>query len=194
MNEEFIRTAITAYTELYGEPTCTRRFSRSDPAGVSAVVIYLPNEIDRKVAEDNVTSLWTAGFGAVAVCSDFPCEIGMEIQGSLDDSTSQAMARALIDLAATPLQTGRLFRDGQIVTNVALPGFPRFGSAMLMDWESVYGFRFPEPLSDVGCLRVVPLFDTEADFVESHADRHSAYRALRFRGMNEMDPGRAAVA
>lgn len=193
MNEDFVRAAIAAYTELYGEPTRTHRFSRTEPGGATAVVVYLPDERDRMVPKDNVTSLGTAGFGAAEICSDFPCEIGMEIQGELDDAACEAMARSLIDLANVPLQSGRLFQDGQVLSNVSLPIFSQFSMAMLVDWESVYGFRFPAPLSDVGCLRLVPLFETEADFVESQDDRHSAYRALRVRGMNEVDPDRTAV-
>ncbi|MFE7623265.1 suppressor of fused domain protein [Streptomyces sp. NPDC057509] len=145
------------------------------------------------VPKDNLTSLGTAGFGAVAICSDFPCELGIEIKGALDETSSADMAQALTELAEAPLRSGQLFQDGQILNNVSLPSFPRFDMAMLVDWESAYGFRFPEPLGEIGCLRVVPLFATEADFVESHTDRHRGYRALRNRGMDETDPNRNAI-
>lgn len=62
--------------------------------------------------------------------------------------------------------------------------------AMLIDWDSVYGFRFPAPATDVGLLRVVPLFASEAEFVESSPDRHGGYRALINRGMTPADPDR----
>ncbi|BFP53640.1 suppressor of fused domain protein [Streptomyces griseus] len=191
MHDEFIRTAIATYTQLYGPPTRTRRFSRTEPPLLeSAVVVYLPDEVDQKVPKDNLTSLWTAGFGAEAICADFRCELGMEVKGSLDEPSAGALAEALVELAEVPLESGNLFRNGQILTNVAIPVFPRFTTALLIDWESVYGFRFPEPLTEVGCLRVVPIFSAEAEFVESCATPGEGYRSLRNQGLNETDPER----
>ncbi|MEV1012121.1 hypothetical protein [Streptomyces sp. NPDC049881] len=192
--DEMIASAVAAYTQLYGPPTRTRRFTRAAPAPHEcAVVVYLPNELDQKVPEDNLTSLWTAGFSAEAVCADYPCELGIEVKGPLDDLAAGALAEALVELADVPLTSGRPFRNGQILTNVSLPGFPRFTEALLIDWESVYGFCFPEPLTEVGCLRVVPLFSAEAEFVESSTDPGQGYRGLRYRGLNEADPDREAV-
>ncbi|MGW4357674.1 hypothetical protein ACWEKU_02730 [Streptomyces californicus] len=194
MHDAFITKAIAAYTQLYGPPTRTRRFSRTErQPHESAVVVYLPDEVDQKVPEDNLTSLWTAGFGAETICSDFPCELGMEVKGSLNDHSAGALAESLIELAEVPLANGRLFHNGQILTNASLPVFPRFTTALLIDWESVYGFRFPEPLNEVGCLRVVPLFPSEAEFVEACTDPGRGYRSLRNRGLNETDPDREAV-
>lgn len=159
----------------------------------SAVVVYLPDAVEQMNPKDNLTSLGTAGFGSEAICADFPCELGMEVKGSLDESSAGALAEALVELAEVPLESGHLFHDGQILTNVSLPVFPRFAMAMLIDWDSMDGFHFPEPLGEIGCLRVVPLFATEADFMESYPDRHRGYRALRFRGMDETDPDREAT-
>lgn len=194
MHDEFIKTTIAAYTHLYGPPTRTRRFTRTKPPfGHSAVVVYLPDEVDQKVPKDNLTSLWTAGFGSKTICADFPCELGMEVKGALDEATAGELAEALVEIAEAPLENGNLFHNGQILTDASLPAFPRFTIAMLIDWESVYGFRFPEPLAEIGCLRVVPLFAKEAEFVESHTDRSRGYRSLRYKGMNETDPDREAV-
>lgn len=154
------------------------------------MVVYLPDEIEQLDPADNLTLLGTAGFGSEPLCADFPCELAMEVTGSPDEVSTVALAKALVDLASVPLQNGRRFHDGQILTNVALPLFPQFSMAMLMDWDSVYGFRFPEPVTEIGLLRVVPLFAVEADFVESSTDRHSGYRALISRGMIPADPDR----
>ncbi|MCI3227031.1 suppressor of fused domain protein [Streptomyces sp. NP-1717] len=191
MDDSFIASVIAAYAELYGPATRVRRFSRTEPPpGDSAVVVYLPLEAERIIPQGNLTLLATAGFGSQEICVDFPCELGIEIRGSLDECAAAALAEALVELAEVPLEGGHLFHDGQILTNVSLPVFLRFNTAMLVDWDSVDGFRFPQPLAEIGCLRVVPLFAEEMKFVESYADRHLAYRALRIRGMDETDPDR----
>ncbi|MFF2409152.1 hypothetical protein [Streptomyces sp. NPDC058092] len=191
MDDKFIASVIAAYTELYDSPTHTIRFSRTGPPLCkSAVVVYLPDEIEQLHPADNLTLLGTAGFGSGELCTDFPCELGMEVNGELDETSVGALAEALTGLASVPLESGRLFNDGQILTNVSLPAFPRFTMAMLIDWDSVYGFRFPEPVTEVGLLRVVPLFATEAEYVESFADRRRGYRALINQGMVATDPDR----
>ncbi|NUW37000.1 suppressor of fused domain protein [Nonomuraea sp. SMC257] len=122
----------------------------------------------------------------------FPVELAVMVH--LPDEAEQqdpdGDVTLLAGLASAPLENGRLFRYGQILTNVSLPVFPRFTMAMLVDWDSVYGFRFPEPAGEIGFLRVVPLFSTEAEYVESFADRHRGFRALVNRGMDPTDPGR----
>ncbi|MFE7620150.1 hypothetical protein [Streptomyces sp. NPDC057496] len=194
MDNEFVSSVLAAYTELYDPPTCTLRFSRTGPpSGESAVVVYLPDEIEQLEPEDNLTLLGTAGFGSEMLCADFPCELSMEVKGKLDEAAFRALAKALVELASVPLENGRPFHDGQILTNFSFPLFPRFPSAMLIDWDSVYGFRFPPPATEIGVLRVVPLFATEADFVERSPDRHSGYRALINRGMAPVDPDREPV-
>jgi hypothetical protein len=193
MDSEFITSVIAAYAELYDPPTRTIRFSRTEsPSAESVVVVYLPDESEQLDPAGNLTLLGTAGFGSRALCSDFPCELGIEVKGALDETSIGALAQALTDLASAPLETGRLFRDGQILTNVSLPVFPRFTMAMLIDWDSVYGFRFPEPITGIGLLRVVPLFAAEADYVELSADRRRGYRALVNRGMVPTDPDRGS--
>ncbi|WP_189546278.1 suppressor of fused domain protein [Streptomyces gelaticus] len=154
------------------------------------MVVYLPDEIEQLDPADDLTLLGTAGFGSEVLCADFPCELAMEVMGKLDEVSAMALAKALAELASVPLENGLPFRDGQILTNVSLPLFPRFSMVMLIDWDSVYGFRFPAPVTDVGLLRVVPLFAVEADFVESSTDRHGGYRALINRGMIPADPER----
>jgi hypothetical protein len=191
MNDEFIASVIAAYTELYDPPTRQMRFSRTEPPSCeSAVLVYLPDEEEQLDPTGNLTLLGTAGFGSQEICTDFPCELGMEVEGSLDEASADALAKALADLASTPLRSGRLFHEGQILTNVSLPVFSRFTVAILIDWDPVYGFRFPEPAKEIGFLRVVPLFATEAEHVESFVDRHEGYLSLVNRGMVETDPNR----
>ncbi|MCG0288584.1 hypothetical protein [Streptomyces sp. PSAA01] len=191
MDDEFIASVIAAYAEAYDPPTRTIRFSHTQPsARESAVVVYLPDEAEQLDPAGNVTLLGTAGFGSEALCIDFPCEFCIEAKGFLDEASADALAAALTDLALVPLKSGRLFNYGQILTNVSLPAFPRFTMAILIDWDSVDGFRFPEPVSDIGLLRVIPLFATEADYVESFADRRKGYLALINRGMVATDPDR----
>lgn len=195
MNEEFVASVISAFTHRYDEPPALiRRFSRTRPfACESAVMVYLPDEAARTIPEHYVTEFATAGYGAADICADFPCEFSVAVRGPLDEPATAAMAQAIVHLAEAPLLNGRPFHDGQVLSNVSLPQFPRVDAAMIVDWDSVYGFRFGEPIEGVGLLRVVPLFPGEAEFVESQADRHRAYRALRIRGMDEADPHRNAV-
>ncbi|MGW1411819.1 hypothetical protein [Streptomyces sp. NPDC002403] len=189
---EFASSVLAAYTEMYDPPTYTMQISHrgSPPGSELAVVVYLPNETEQLVPTDNLTMLGTAGFGSEPFCADFPCELAMEITGVLDDASVAALAQGLAHLASASLENRRPFRDGEILTNLSLPLFPRFSMAMLIDWDSVYGFRFPAPATEVGLLRVVPLFALEADFVESFPDRHESYRALINRGMVPADPDR----
>ncbi len=65
--------------------------------------------------------------------------------------------------------------------------------AMLVDWDAVYGLRFPEPLNEVGILRIVPMFPSEVEFVESCANHKEGYLTLVNRGMVETDPGREPI-
>lgn len=191
MENEHVSSVLAAYTELYGPPSRTLRRSRTGPPpGETAVVVYLPWETEELDSADDPTVLGTAGFSSESICADFPCELGMEINGRLDEAAGGEMATALTDLGSLPLENGRPYRDGQILTNVSLPHFSRFSMAMLIDWDSVYGFRFPQPVPDVGLLRVVPLFPAEVESVESSADRRSGYRALINRGMRTPDPDR----
>ncbi|MEV8333879.1 hypothetical protein [Streptomyces niveus] len=191
MENEDVSSVLAAYTELYDPPSRTLRLSRTGlPPGETAVVVYLPWETAELEPADDPTLLGTAGFSSEAVCADFPCELGIEAKGRLDEASAGEMARALVELGSVPLQNGRPYRDGQILTNTTLPFFSRFSMAMLIDWDSVYGFRFPEPVPETGLLRVVPLFPAEVEFVESSTDRRSGYRALINRGMRTPDPDR----
>ncbi|MEV8288700.1 hypothetical protein [Streptomyces niveus] len=191
MDSESISSVLAAYTELYDPPSRTVHLSRTGrPSGEFAVVVYLPWETEQMDPADDLTLLGTAGFSSEEICTDFPCELGVEVKGRLDEAASGEMARALADLGSVPLENGRPYRDGQILTNVSLPFFSRFSMAMLIDWDSVYGFRFPDPVPEVGLLRVVPLFPAEAELVESSTDRRSGYRALINRGMRTPDPDR----
>ncbi|MFD6335304.1 hypothetical protein ACFWGI_37780 [Streptomyces niveus] len=191
MENEHNSSVLAAYTELYGEPSRTLRRSRTGPPpGETAVVVYLPWETQELDSANDPTLLGTAGFSSESVCADFPCELGMEIKGRLDEAASGEIATALTDLGSLPLENDRPYHDGQILTNVSLPPFPRFSMAMLIDWDSVYGFRFPQLEPAVGLLRVVPLFPAEAELVESYDDRRSGYRDLINRGMRTPDPDR----
>ncbi|MEU9564071.1 hypothetical protein AB0D16_18880 [Streptomyces sp. NPDC048161] len=154
------------------------------------MVVYLPDKTEQLVPMDNLTMLGTAGFGSEPLCSDFPCELAMEVKGKPDEASVAALAEGLAHLASAPLESRLPFRNGEILTNVSLPLFPQFSTAMLIDWDSVYGFRFPAPAAEVGLLRVVPLFAIEADFVEAFLDRCGGYRALINRGMTPADPDR----
>ncbi|MFC9066886.1 MULTISPECIES: suppressor of fused domain protein [Streptomyces] len=194
MNDEFIASVTAAYEELYDPPTRTIWFTRTkQPPEKCAVVVYVPTEAEQRDPDGNVTLIGTAGFGAESLCVDQPSELGVEIKGALDEHAVDSFAAALVELASAPVRTGRLFSDGQVLSGLTLPRFSRFTMALLVDWDSVYGFRFPEPASAVGLLRIVPLFPEEVDFVENFEDRHDAYRALIYRGLDATDPERAPV-
>ncbi|MFG3244820.1 MULTISPECIES: hypothetical protein [unclassified Streptomyces] len=188
---EFVSSVLAAYAEMYDLPTRTLRLSRTGPPPSEvAMVVYLPDKTEQLVPTDNLTMLGTAGFGSEPLCADFPCELAMEIKGEPDGASIAALAEGLAHLASAPLESRLPFRNGEILTNVSLPLFPQFSTAVLIDWDSVYGFRFPAPVAEVGLLRIVPLFAIEADFVESSLDRCRGYRALINRGMNPADPHR----
>ncbi|WP_147286103.1 hypothetical protein [Streptomyces corynorhini] len=194
MDDEFISSVLAAYAELYDPPNRMVRLSRTRPSpGDSIVVVYFPDESEQLDPADDLTLLGTAGFGSETLCADFPCELGMEVKGKPDETSIDALAKALADLASVPLENNRPFLNGQILMNFSIPLFPRFSMAMLVDWDSVYGFRFPEPAAGIGLLRVVPLFEAEAGLIESSADRQRGYRALINRGMVPADPDRESA-
>lgn len=194
MGIESIESIITGYTRLFSSPTRIIHFSRTGSRPCkSAVVVYLPDETEQLDPSGNLTLLGTAGLASAALCADYPCEFGIEIRGSLDTDSADTLAESLVHLTSAPLATGQPFRDGQILTNVSLPSFPRFTMAMLIDWDAVDGFRFPKPSSNIGLLRILPLFETEADYVESFTDRRRGYLSLINQGLIATDPERDSI-
>src|SRR5262245_16869007 len=194
MTDEFTTSIVRAYTQWFGAPTHTVRFALKTPTTMDvAVVVYLPDDAEQKGPEGNITLLGTAGFSSAMICRDFKSEIGFEVKGPLDETNEHAMATALVELASVPLETGRQYEMNQILTNFSFPVFSRFRFAMLLDWDPIDGFRFPSIPEEIGLLRVLPLFEAEAKFVESFADRREGYLALFNRGLRPEDPNRGSV-
>jgi hypothetical protein len=182
-----------AYTEWFGPPVELRRVPVPGVPHQLGIVVRPPTEEERTDPIADLTLLGTAGFAAAGICEGLRDELGLEIAGTLDETATDQNVEALAKIASAPLETGRLFRANQILTNLELPAFPRFGAAILVDWDPIDTFRFPEPFEDTGLLRVLPLHLDEVEFIEASDDRTDAYLALFNRGMREADPGRESV-
>lgn len=185
---------LSSYTAWFGPPTrIVRMPGRSSVAPDTAVVAYLPSQADQKDPEGNLTLLGTAGLGSAMICRNLQCELGIEIQGALGQDAIEENVGALLDLASVPLETGNQFEVNQVLNNFWFPAFPRFEFAMLIDWDPIDGFRFPAPCQEIGMLRVLPLYRTEVEFVESFSDRNEGYLSLFNRGLREADSDRGPV-
>ncbi len=163
-----VTAVVGAYTAHFGPPEEVLPFK--SPGGLvqeAAVVVYLPED-----AEASTSMLGTAGLSVVPLGKSFFAELGMEIKGSVPQTVRGDLAEALIDLASAPLKIARPFAVNQILTNVHLPLYDRFTMAILVDWDPVYGFKFPNLPRDVTLLRVVPLFESEAKYIEAAKDRY----------------------
>lgn len=191
MSNQFAQSVTRSYGKWFGEPTRSIRFDdRQSPVSDAAVLVYLPSEKEQKDVDGNITMWGSAGLSAFKLCKDARCEFALEITGNASVESVEAMAKALFDLAIAPLVTGRVFERNQILRNLALPGFERFSSALLVDWDPLDGFLFPSPSDDVGLLRVLPIFESEIKFIESEGDRSGAYLTLFNRGLVPEDPER----
>ena len=60
--------------------------------------------------------------------------------------------------------------------------------------DPVYGFIFPNLPHPVTLLRIVPIFESEAKFIESIPDRTEAYVRLYHRGLEPEDYNREPAA
>jgi len=183
--------ALAAYEAELDSPTRVVRFARGEQD--CAVAVYLPTEAERQDPELNLSMLGTAGFGDLEICQAISCELGLEITGAPAEADTDALAEALVELASAPLRTGRLFTVWQILTGVALPGFPRFSTAMLVPWHGVDTFDFAAPWDGVSLIRVHPLFPAEVERVESAADPEDGYLELVGLGLEPADPDREPV-
>ena len=180
---------IKAYGDHFGEPSSTPRL-KTTFAGLSdiAVVVYLPTD-----PEVNTTQLGTAGLSLASIGNGFSAEIGVELSGALTKDSILEVGKALVDLGLAPLATHKRFEVNQVLQNLALPRFPRFNLALLLDWDPVYGFTFPGLEPPVSLLRIVPVFESEARFFESAKDKREAYLKLYNWGLKPEDPSREAV-
>lgn len=152
-----------------------------------AIVIYWPEDAEA------TTLLATAGLSALPIAADFHAEIAMEIKGEVEAAARRALADALVTLAAAPLKTGRPFVLNQTLGNVRLPLFEKFNFGMLVDWDPVYGFLLPELPEPVTLLRLVPLFESEALYIEAQPDGNTGYLNLVNTGMVPEDYERKSV-
>jgi hypothetical protein len=181
---------IQGYTKWFGAPARILDQTVDQPPIVMVrVPVYLP--VDE---EDDTTMIGTAGLCAVPIGEGVKAELAMEVKGALDKPAVAKLAEALIDIGLAPLKTGRRFAMDQILTNLTLPSFSRFHTALLIDWDPVNGFVFPQVREPVSLLRVVPLFEDEAREIEAAADRKAAYLALRNRGLEPEDFERESTA
>ncbi len=190
MNQHYvpgIDAVIAAYEGYFGVPTALIPFKvASADASDLAIAVWLPED------PDGATFLCSAGLGAWPIGDGFRTELGIEIVGEVAPADRRKMAEAIVDIGTAPLKTGRPFIMGQTLGNVELPVFERCKFAMLMDWLATGGFAFPG-LPDLALLRIVPLFENEAKWVETQPDRRRAYLDLYNSGMEPEDFDRAPV-
>jgi hypothetical protein len=161
---------------------------KAQAANDLAIVVYLPED------PEATTLLGTAGLSAFAVGDGFRAEIAMEVKASVDPAVRRELADAIVTLAAAPLKTGRPFVMNQTLGKVRLPLFDKLGFAMLVDWDPTYGFVLPKLPEPVTLLRLVPLFESEAAYIEAQPDGRRGYLDLVNMGMEPEDHEREPVA
>lgn len=190
MNQRFvpeIDAVVASYEGYFGTPTELIAFNvKSTGASDLAIAVWLPED------PDGATFLCSAGLGAWPIGAGFRTELGIEIKDAVAPADRRKLAEAIVEIGTAPLQTGRPFIMGQTLGNVELPVFERCKFAMLMDWLATGGFAFPG-LPDLALLRIVPLFETEAAWVETQPDRRRAYLDLYNSGMEPEDFDRDPV-
>jgi hypothetical protein len=183
-----VKDVIDSYAAHFGPPAETLPFRVGEVASHDlAIVLYLPED------PESTTQLGTAGLSVMAIGDDFRAEIGIEVKNGVKENERRLMADALVALGTAPLKTGRLFSPNQVVGNVQIPLFERFNLAILLDWDPVYGFTFPNLREPVTLLRLVPIFESEARFIESQPDRARAYVRLYGQGLVPEDYARQPV-
>lgn len=185
-----VEEIASAYESWFGPPvTVIRGRTGAEPPPIGVVHrVPVGKELDDPVA--NVTLLGTLGASSAGVVQGLARELAFEVRGTLDEPAIRANAEALADLAEVPLRTGRAFAVRDLLTNLSLPAFPGFDTALLVDWDPVDGFTFLPPFENIGLLRVLPLLPSEVAHIEGFADRGEGYLSLVNRGMDEVDPTR----
>jgi hypothetical protein len=191
MNDTFppnITTLIAAFAAYFGPTAAIIPFRLKVLTGNDlAIVVHLPEDPEAP------TLLGTAGLSAFAVGDGFRAEFALDVKGALDQARWQELADAIVAIASAPLKTGRPFQMRQTLGQVRLPLFEKFGFGMLAEWDPVYGFEFPDLPEPVSLLRIVPLFESEATWIEAQADRHQGYIELVNRGLVPEDYDREPV-
>lgn len=184
-----VTAVVDAYATYFGPVAETLPLRLQAPADNDiAIVVYLPED------PESTTQLGTAGLSAYPIADGFRAEVAIELKGSVDAGIRRELADALVALAAAPLKIGRPFLMNQTLGNVRLPMFEKFRYAMLVDWDPVYGFIFPNLPEPVTLLQVVPLFESEAAHIESLPDRRKGYLDLISGGLEPEDYDRGPVA
>jgi hypothetical protein len=184
----YMDAVFAAYEDWFGKPSDTLRLKAAPgspgPAELG-IIVYLPESSPNG---STLTLLGTAGMSVKEMDGPIPlAELGMEIEGRLAPEELEATARRLADLAAVPFQTGAGYRLDSILEVPGQPLFERFDTVYLIDWDSYdklrpqgYGKAFP-------LLRLVPVFELEARFIENSKNRAHAYLDLKRKGLNPAD-------
>jgi hypothetical protein len=185
---------VGAYESWFGPPVTLLPAETGGAEEGIGIVHRRPigKEVDDPIA--NATLIGTVGAAAAGVIRGMACELAFEVRGTLDGPAIRANAEALAFLARVPLRTGKMFVLHDLLSNLSLPAFPGFDTALLVDWDPVDGFRFLPPFQGIGLLRVLPLLPSEVDHVERFEDRGEGYLSLFNRGMDEVDPEREPAA
>jgi hypothetical protein len=183
-----VSAILESYGAYFDPPAEVLPFHvKSKAASDLAIAVCLPQD------PGGVTTMGTAGLSAWPIAADFNAELAIEIKDSVEPEVRRKLAQAIVDMGTAPLQTGRPFIMGQTLGNVTLPLFERFGCAMLIDWDPVYGFEFPNLPEPVTLLRIVPLFDAEAKWVEKQRRREDAFLSLFNSGLVPEDYDREPI-
>jgi len=187
-SEKYIDAVFAAYQDWFGKPSDMFKMKRlPDSLGIDeiGIIIYLPESTpDGSI----LTLLGTAGMSAKDMNGPVPlAELGMEIEGSLTSNALKLVTKRLADLAVMPFYTGQGYRLNSVLKVIGTPLFEPFDAVYLLDWDSYdklrpIGFDKTFPL-----LRLVPIFEREARFIENSKDRNRAYLDLKRKGLNPAD-------
>lgn len=191
MNHTFpsnVSAVMAEFAAYFGPRAAALPFRLKAQTGDDLAIVVHPAE-----GPEVPTLLGTAGLSAYPVTDGFRAEFALEVKGTLDAAMWGDMAQAIVTVASAPLKTGRPFLLNQTLGDVRLPLFEKFCFGMLVDWEPTYGFQFRQLPEPVTLLRIVPLFESEATWIEAQPDRNMGYLTLFNRGLVPEDYDRGAV-
>jgi hypothetical protein len=190
--------AIETYKFIDGPPDAMLRFNlNSHNICDLAVAVWFP---ERPHDACGYTQLGTTGLSAWPLGDGFRTELTFSIRGYVAHEVVKKLAEALIEVGTAKRKSGCTFTIGQFLDPFRLLLCERFQFGMLMDWYEYPGYELPGPKAteDIQSqrtmpLRIVPLFQVEALWIETQSDRRQAYVDMVNLGLEVADLNRIPV-
>jgi hypothetical protein len=134
----------------------------------------IPKQLDivyyfgEDIAKELVTSIATVGMATYQMNSPSSrAELMLDIDIGISRSNYEKLGQGLANLVWNCLSRGLSFVPNEALRDISLPLFEKMNSLFVMDW---WGYQEPQWLpnieTDVTVLRVVPIYESEAEQIE----------------------------